>query len=154
MVLNSRHGMLISQLQILSYLSYAPFTVQQPSLPRLHPEQVATRTIPKKQLLPQQRHLVKLIHLTNGLNHQKRIVVQFERTTILLFYSFFILGSNISDAINPNISAAETPTAHEVNPPVKSPRNPCSSIAFFIPFHKTLPNPVRGTVAPAPANLT
>ena len=59
-----------------------------------------------------------------------------------------------NNAINPNISAADTPTAHEVNPPVNSPRNPCSSIAFFIPFHKTLPNPVRGTVAPAPANLT
>ena len=81
-------------------------------------------------------------------------MVQFERTTILLFYSFFILGSNISDAINPNISAADTPTAHEVNPPVNNPKNPCSSIAFFMPFHKTLPNPVRGTVAPAPANLT
>ena len=36
----------------------------------------------------------------NDLNHQKRIVVNW--TTILLFYSFFILGSNISDAINPN----------------------------------------------------
>lgn len=29
----------------------------------------SNKTILKKQLLPQQRHLVKLIHLTNGLNH-------------------------------------------------------------------------------------
>ena len=49
------------------------------------------------------------------------------------------------------ISAAETPAAQAVKPPVKRPMNPSVSMASFSPFHSVLPKPSNGTDAPAPA---
>ena len=38
-----------------------------------------------------------------------------------------------------------------VNPPSNIPISPSLSICSAIPFHKLFPNPIRGTLAPAPA---
>ena len=46
---------------------------------------------------------------------------------------------------------AQIPAAQAVRPPEKIPKNPCSAIAFLTPFARRYPNPLRGTVAPAPA---
>lgn len=70
-----------------------------------------------------------------------------------VFYFYFVIfGLNISDAIYPNISAAELPTAAIWKPPRNSPINPSLSTASVIPFHRLYPNPVSGTDAPHCAN--
>ena len=43
--------------------------------------------------------------------------------------------------------------AEAVNPPVNTPSNPFSATASRIPLASTWPNPVRGTLAPAPAHF-
>ncbi len=59
------------------------------------------------------------------------------------------------NAINsPKNIAADIPPAAPAIPPVNTPINPSVSTAFFTPSNRTLPNPVSGTVAPAPANST
>ena len=47
--------------------------------------------------------------------------------------------------------AAQTPAAAAVKPPVKMPSAPFSATACRMPFAITLPKPVSGTLAPAPA---
>ena len=64
---------------------------------------------------------------------------------------FFIFGWKMRLARYPNTSAAEIPTALAVKPPLKIPRNPSESTAFYTPFQSTFPKPSRGTEAPAPA---
>ena len=46
------------------------------------------------------------------------------------------------------------PAAVAVSPPVKIPKAPCSSTAIFTPPAMAYQNPVKGVVAPAPANFT
>lgn len=65
-----------------------------------------------------------------------------------------IFGFENKAAINPNKIAAEIPAAVAFIPPVNMPIKPFSSIASIVPFAKEYPKPVRGTVAPAPANST
>lgn len=50
--------------------------------------------------------------------------------------------------------AAEIPPAEAETPPVKAPIIPLSLTPSIAPFAKLYPNPVRGTVAPAPAKST
>lgn len=64
------------------------------------------------------------------------------------------LGLKIIDAIKPKIIAAAMPAAPAVSPPVKIPKKPSSSTAFFTPFARVHPNPLKGIVAPAPAKST
>ena len=52
----------------------------------------------------------------------------------------------------PKKTAAAMPAAVLVSPPVNAPRTPISCTAFFTPLVSAWPKPVRGTVAPAPAN--
>ena len=63
-------------------------------------------------------------------------------------------GLNIKLTINPAKTAMAIPPAAAFNPPVKIPKNPCALIASRTPFASVYPKPVRGTVAPAPANST
>ena len=58
---------------------------------------------------------------------------------------------NIRDTKKPNINAELIPAADAVNPPVITPKKPLSSTAFLTPSIRTEPNPVNGTLAPAPA---
>ena len=62
------------------------------------------------------------------------------------------LGLNISDARNPNITAALSPAAADFIPPVNIPINPALSISFITPLTILYPKPRIGTVAPAPPN--
>ena len=55
-------------------------------------------------------------------------------------------------AIRPNMIAAVIPPAALVSPPVSIPNAPSVFTASFMPSHITNPNPLIGTVAPAPAN--
>ena len=66
---------------------------------------------------------------------------------------FYVFGFDlkISDTRKPNNNDADIPPAEAVSPPVITPKNPFSSIAFFTPSVNSEPNPVSGTVAPAPA---
>ena len=50
--------------------------------------------------------------------------------------------------------AAVIPPAAAVSPPVKIPINPEESTCSLTPVESRYPNPVRGTVAPAPAAST
>ena len=72
----------------------------------------------------------------------------------ILDYSFFILDLEIKDAIYPKKTAAAIPPALAVTPPVKAPTIPYSFTPLIAPFAKLYPNPVKGTVAPAPAKST
>ena len=67
---------------------------------------------------------------------------------------YFLLEENSNPTINANRTAEAIPAAAAVIPPVNTPRKPVSVTAFRIPFANRWPNPVRGTVAPAPANST
>ena len=74
--------------------------------------------------------------------------------TAMIVYPFFqdlSFALNMILAINPAIMAAVIPPAVAFNPPVKMPMKPEESTASFTPFDKVYPNPVKGTVAPAPA---
>ena len=51
-------------------------------------------------------------------------------------------------------TAAAIPPAAAFTPPVKQPTNPLWCTPSIAPFAKLYPNPVRGTVAPAPAKST
>ena len=53
--------------------------------------------------------------------------------------------------MEPKTIAAAIPPEVAVNPPVKTPNRPFSSTAFSTPLANAYPNPVKGTVAPAPA---
>ena len=72
----------------------------------------------------------------------------------LFNYCFFILGLDIREAIYPKNTAAAIPPAAAAVPPVKAPTNPISLTFCMEPFASRLPNPVKGTVAPAPAKST
>ena len=63
-------------------------------------------------------------------------------------------GLNKRLASNPAAIAAVMPPAVAFSPPVKIPKKPSLSIASRTPFASVLPNPIRGTDAPAPANST
>ena len=69
-------------------------------------------------------------------------------------YCFFIFGFEIKEAIYPKKTAAAMPPALALSPPVKIPKNPFCFTASITPFARLFPNPVKGTVAPHPANLT
>jgi len=71
-----------------------------------------------------------------------------------IHYCFFILGFEISDARYPKNTAAAIPPADALTPPVKAPTSPFDCTPSIAPFAKLYPNPVRGTVAPAPAKST
>ena len=51
----------------------------------------------------------------------------------------------------PTIIAAVIPPAVAFSPPVSTPMKPLSAIASLTPLESVYPNPVNGTVAPAPA---
>jgi len=54
--------------------------------------------------------------------------------------------------IRKNIAAAIPPAAAFI-PPVNAPNSPISFTPLMAPFAKFAPNPVSGTVAPAPAKF-
>ena len=74
-----------------------------------------------------------------------------KQTTI---YCFFIFGFEIKDAIYPKNTAAAIPPAAAVVPPVNAPTKPISWTFCTAPLASKFPNPVKGTVAPAPAKST
>ena len=57
-------------------------------------------------------------------------------------------------ASSAEIIAAVIPPAVAFKPPVNAPSKPSSEMASLTPFARLYPNPVRGTVAPAPAKST
>lgn len=59
-----------------------------------------------------------------------------------------------SEAIYPKKIAAVIPPAAAAVPPVRAPIRPSLSTFFIAPLASKLPNPVNGTVAPAPAKST
>ena len=61
-------------------------------------------------------------------------------------------GLKIRLASNPAKMAAAIPPAEDLSPPVNIPKNPFSYTASLTPLARRLPNPVSGTLAPAPAN--
>ena len=61
-------------------------------------------------------------------------------------------GFATSAARVPKKMAAVVPAAPAVNPPVNTPKKPSSSTALRTPSDSAQPNPVKGTVAPQPAN--
>ena len=67
---------------------------------------------------------------------------------------FFVLGLKINAFRYPKNIAAPMPPAVAVMPPAKIPVKPFSKIIFCVPVAKEWPNPVNGTVAPAPAKST
>lgn len=71
-----------------------------------------------------------------------------------MFYCFFIFGFDTKDAIYPKNTAAEIPPAAEAVPPVNAPTKPISCTFLIAPLARRFPNPVKGTVAPAPAKST
>lgn len=50
--------------------------------------------------------------------------------------------------------AAAMPPAVALSPPVSTPSRPCSATASAAPLASEYPNPVSGTVAPAPPQST
>ena len=77
------------------------------------------------------------------------------RETSRFSYSFILLPLlNISAAISEKNTAAATPAAHAVKPPINAPISPFSSTASRTPLLKRYPKPVSGTVAPPPAKST
>ena len=64
------------------------------------------------------------------------------------------LGRNRRLASKPLMIATVIPPALAFKPPINMPRNPFSSTASRTPLARMLPNPVKGTLAPAPANST
>ena len=50
-------------------------------------------------------------------------------------------------------TAAAIPPAVAINPPVKIPRTPEDCAAPIAPFAREAPNPIIGTLIPAPAKL-
>ena len=66
----------------------------------------------------------------------------------------FCPGLKINATKYPKNTAPAIPPAADLTPPMKAPNTPLSCTANFTPLLKLYPNPVKGTVAPAPANLT
>ena len=64
------------------------------------------------------------------------------------------MGFAINEARYPKNIAAAIPPAAFFIPPVNAPKNPADFTPSIAPFAKLYPNPVRGTVAPAPAKST
>ena len=66
---------------------------------------------------------------------------------LIMHYSeinqLFNLGFVMSAAIYEKISAADTPTAQALKPPLNMPIKPSLSTASFTPFHSTLPKPKK-----------
>ena len=71
----------------------------------------------------------------------------------MLFYCFFIFGFAINDAKYPKNIAAAIPPAFDFTPPINAPNSPTSFTDSNAPFARLAPNPVSGTVAPAPAKF-
>lgn len=69
-------------------------------------------------------------------------------------YCFFIFGLESREAIYPKNIAAAIPPLAAAAPPVKAPKIPSVLTFSIAPVASKLPNPVKGTVAPAPANST
>lgn len=65
-----------------------------------------------------------------------------------------IFGFATNEAIYPKKTAAAIPPAAAEVPPVKAPMKPFCCTFSIAPLASKLPNPVSGTVAPAPANST
>lgn len=65
-----------------------------------------------------------------------------------------IFGFAINDAIYPKKTAAAIPPAAAAVPPVNAPIKPICPAFSIAPLASKLPNPVKGTVAPAPAKST
>ena len=65
---------------------------------------------------------------------------------------YILLGFvlKIYDEIRPKISADVIPALEEDIPPVIAPRSPSLSTASLIPLPIFAPNPIRGTLTPAP----
>ena len=80
----------------------------------------------------------------------------FLRTLGLLNGCFFICFSVLqkNETKSPDSTAAAIPAEPAHNGPVRTPSKPFSRIASLVPFTRTLPKPVSGTVAPAPAKST
>ena len=72
----------------------------------------------------------------------------------VLYGMNILFGLKISAKIKPKVTAAVIPPAEAAMPPVKAPSNPFSTTAACTPLAREYPNPVKGTVAPAPANST
>ena len=71
------------------------------------------------------------------------------------FYCFFIFGLEISEAMYPKkYCCCNSVRLAAFIPPMKAPTNPYSFTASIAPLERLYPNPVRGTVAPAPAKST
>ena len=62
------------------------------------------------------------------------------------------LALKIRLTIRPAITAAVIPPAVALSPPVRIPMKPSCWTASLTPFARQCPKPVKGTVAPAPAN--
>ena len=71
-----------------------------------------------------------------------------------MFYCFFIFGFEINEAKYPKNTAAAIPPAAALTPPVNTPIRPDCWTSSIAPLARLYPNPVRGTVAPAPAKST
>ena len=71
-----------------------------------------------------------------------------------ILYCFFIFGFAINEAKYPKKIAAAIPPAAFFIPPVNAPKSPEVLTPSIAPLAKLYPNPVRGTVAPAPAKST
>ena len=71
----------------------------------------------------------------------------------MTFYYFFIFGFANNAARYPKKIAAAMPPAAAFMPPENAPIRPMFFTSSIAPLAKRLPNPVNGTVAPAPAKL-
>ena len=91
------------------------------------------------------KYTVYIIPTTTSFGKKKRR--KFRR--FQLFLSRDLKQSAIT---RPKNTAAQMPPAEAVSPPVNAPRSPFSSTASRTPLLRRFPNPVRGTVAPAPAH--
>ena len=68
-----------------------------------------------------------------------------------VLYPYLFLLLKISAVRSAKTIDVAIPAAVAESPPVNIPIAPFSSMAFFTPSESAYPNPVRGTLAPAPA---
>ena len=77
-----------------------------------------------------------------------------KNVNILKNYCFFIFGLETREAIYPKNIAAAIPPLAAAAPPVNAPIKPSVLTFSIAPLASKFPNPVKGTVAPAPAKST
>ena len=78
----------------------------------------------------------------------------YKRSAFKWAFFYLLFGFAKKETTSPDSTAAVIPAEPAHNGPVRTPSNPFSRIASLVPFTRTLPKPVSGTVAPAPAKST